>query len=65
MLRRWLFLALVLAILYAVSTLNTQRWRARYPVLKRIDKTLTIVVWTLLAAYILSFLYWLYIKVVR
>jgi hypothetical protein len=65
MLRKWLYLALVLAVLYAISRLNTKRWRNRYPILQRIDRTITIVAWTLLVAYVLSFLYWLYTRVIR
>ncbi len=65
MLRRWLSLGLVLAVLYAVSKLNTRHWRAKYPVIQRIDRTLTIVAWTLLAAYVLAFFYWLYTRVIR
>ncbi len=62
MLRRWLSLGLVLAVLYAVSKLNTRKWRAQYPVIKRLDLTITILAWTLLAAYLISFLYWLYTR---
>ena len=60
--RKWLSLGLALAVLYAVSKLNTRRWRARYPFIKRVDRTITILAWTLLAAYLASFLYWLYIR---
>ena len=65
MLRKWLSLGLVLAVLYAVSKLNTRRWRARYPVIQRLDRTITILAWTLLVAYLLSFLYWLYTRLMR
>jgi hypothetical protein len=65
MLRKWLSLGLMLAVLYAVSKLNTRRWRDRYPVIRRIDRMITILAWTLLAAYVISFLYWLYTRVVR
>jgi hypothetical protein len=65
MLRRWLSLGLVLAVLYAISKLNTRRWRERYPIIQRVDKTITILTWTLLAAYVLAFLYWLYNRVIR
>lgn len=65
MLRKWLSLGLVVAVLYALSKLNTRKRRDRYPVIKRIDKTITILAWTLLAAYGLAFLYWLYARVIR
>ena len=63
--RKWLSLGLVLAVLYAVSKYNPRRWRAQYPFIKRFDRALTIAAWTLLAAYILSFLYWLYGRLVH
>ena len=63
--RKWLSLGLVLAVLYAVSKLNTRRWRARYPYIKRLDRMITILAWTLLAAYVLSFLYWIYTQTLR
>jgi len=65
MLRRWLWLLLVLAVLYAASTLNTRKRQARYPVLKRIDKAITILVWILLATYGFAFFYWLYTEFIR
>jgi hypothetical protein len=65
MLRRWLFVGLVLAVLYAVSTLNTKKRRAKYAILKRLDRTITILVWVLLVAYGVSFIYWLYTQVIR
>ncbi len=63
--RKWLSLGLVLAVLYAVSKLNTRRWRVQYPFIKRVDRMITILAWTLLAAYVLSFLYWLYTQMLR
>ena len=65
MIRKWLLLLLVLAVLYAASTFNTRKRQARYPILKRIDKTITILVWVLLASYGVTFLYWLYTEVIR
>ena len=65
MIRKWLLLLLVLAVLYAASTFNTRNRQARYPILKRIDKTITILVWILLATYGFSFCYWLYTEVIR
>lgn len=65
MLRKWLSLGLGLAVLYAVSKLNTRKWRAKYPLIRRLDRAITIVAWTLLAAYLLSFFYWLYTRLIR
>ena len=58
--RKWLFLLLIIAVLYAVSKLGVKEQGKRYPIIKRISETITIMVWALLVAYILSFLYWLY-----
>jgi hypothetical protein len=62
--RKWLYVLLVMAILYAISTLNNKRRPARDPFLKRIDKIITIVVWALLIAYGAAFLYWLYTELI-
>lgn len=63
--RKWLYLLLALAVLYAFSAFNKKKHRARYPFLKRVDRAITILVWVLLAAYGLAFLYWLYTEVIR
>ncbi len=63
--RKWLFVMLVLAILYALSTLTGKKHKARYPILKRIDRAISIVVWILLAAYGVAFFYWLFTHVIR
>ena len=65
MIRKWLWLLLVLALLYAASTFNTRKRQARYPILKRIDKAITVLVWILLASYGFTFFYWLYTEVIR
>jgi hypothetical protein len=63
--RKWLFVLLVLAILYVLSFLTTKKYRARYPILRRIDRAISIVVWILLAAYGIAFVYWLFAHVIR
>lgn len=63
--RKWLFVLLVLAVLYALSKITGKKHQARYPFLKRVDRTITLLVWVLLTAYLVSFLYWLYIEVIR
>jgi hypothetical protein len=63
--RKWLFVLLVLAILYALSTLTGKKHKARYPILKRVDRAITVVVWILLAAYGIAFFYWLFNQVIR
>jgi hypothetical protein len=62
--RKWLYLLLAVAILYAISTLGNKKSRARDPFLKRVNKIITIVAWTLLAVYGAAFLYWLYTELI-
>ena len=56
---------LILAVLYALSKITGKQHQTRFPFLKRLDRTITILVWVLLAAYLVSFFYWLYIEVIR
>jgi len=62
--RKWLYVLLMIAILYAISTLGNKKRIARDPLLKRIDKIITIVVWTLVIVYGAALLYWLYTKLI-
>lgn len=63
--RKWLFVLLVLAILYALTTLTGRKYRAKYPILRRVDRAITFAVWFLLAAYGIAFFYWLFTQVIR
>jgi len=63
--RKWLFVLLVLAILYALSILTGKKRRAAHPILKRIDRAISIAVWILLTAYAIAFGYWLFTQVIR
>jgi hypothetical protein len=62
--RKWLFFLAVLAVVYAISQIG-RRKKDRSPFLKRLSETVSIVVWVLLAAYAISFLYWLYKEIFR
>jgi nitrate/nitrite transporter NarK len=57
--RKWLVLLLVWAVLYALAKINTPARRKKHPRLKRIDQTLNVVVWVLLAGYLVAFGSWL------
>lgn len=57
--RKWLILLLGWAVLYALTKINTPGGRKKYPLLKRIDLTLNVVVWVLLAGYLAAFGSWL------
>ena len=63
--RKWLFLLLVLAILYALSKITKQQPRSRYPVIRLIDRAVTVLVWVVLTAYVVSFFYWLFTEIIR
>ncbi len=56
---------LILAVLYALSKITGKQNHSRYPFLKKIDRSITILVWVLLAAYLVSFFYWIYVEVIR
>ena len=62
--RKWLYVLLMIAILYAISTFGNKKRIARDPLLKRIDKIITVVVWTLVIVYGAALLYWLYTKII-
>jgi len=49
---------------YALTKIG-RRGKERSPVLKRISETISIIVWVLLAAYTVSFLYWLYTEILK
>ncbi len=57
--RRWLYLLLAWAVIYFISRINTPSRRKRSPRLKSFNQTLNVVVWVILAAYLVGFVYWL------
>lgn len=57
--RKWLVLLLVLAVLYILSKFNTKRAKARFPFLKRLDRTISVLAVVLLVVYVAAFVYWL------
>lgn len=63
--RKWLTLLLALAVVYALSKLNTKRRRERYPFLKKVNDFVNILVWVLFAVYAAAFSYWLWTEVLR
>jgi len=63
--RKWLVLLLAIALLYALPKLNTREGRSSFPLLKRINDAINILVWVLLAVYFSAFLYWLWTEVIR
>lgn len=63
--RKWLVVLLAIALLYALPKLNTRGRRRDFPLMKRINDTITILAWVLLAVYIGAFLYWLWTEFIR
>jgi hypothetical protein len=63
--RKWLVMLLAIALLYALPKLNTRGRRNAFPLFKRINDTINILVWVLLAVYFGAFLYWVWTRVVR
>jgi hypothetical protein len=63
--RKWLVMLLAIALLYAIPKLNTRGRRNAFPLLKRINETINILAWVLLAVYVGAFLYWIWTEVVR
>ena len=65
MMRKWLLIFLVIAVFTLLGWMNKRSLEARYPLLKRISSTISIVSWVLLAAYCVTFLYWLFKEIIN
>jgi len=63
--RRWLFILGLIGLFFVLSSLNKKRLQNKFPFLKRIDVTLTIAAWTMLAAYAAAFCYWLFTEILK
>jgi magnesium-transporting ATPase (P-type) len=62
--RRLAIFLVILVVVYLVSQARKKK-DVRSPLRKRFSETLTIIVWVMLVAYVLSFLYWLYTQVFK
>lgn len=62
--RRWAILLVILVVVYLVSQASKKK-DVRSPLRKRFSETLTIIVWVMLVAYVLSFIYWFYIQIFK
>ena len=63
--RKWLAILLAIALLYALPKLNTRGRRRDFPLMKRINETINILAWVLLAVYFGAFLYWIWTEFIR
>lgn len=61
--RKWLLLLVILGVITLLSKLN-QRKDVKTPLGKRFSETLSVIVWVLIIAYIVSFFYWLYTQII-
>ena len=62
--RKWLLMLAILGMVYLVSKIGRKK-EDRSPFLKRLNETLSLLAWALVAAYTLFFLYWLYTQIFR
>jgi len=62
--RKWFYVLAILVVVYFISKLG-QNKKDSSSFLKRFGETLSIVVWVLLAAYAVSFLYWLFKEIFK
>jgi len=60
--RKWLILLLAIALLYALPKVNTRAGRRHFPLMKRINGAVNVVVVVLLVYYLGAFLYWLFTR---
>jgi len=60
--RKWLYLLLGLGLFVVISKMNRKK-TVRSPFFKRLNETISILVWVLLAVYTLTFLYWLFTQI--
>lgn len=58
--RKWLLVLFLIGVFSLLSWMNKNKLQKRYPFLKRLDLTLTITAWVILAVYVLAFFYWIY-----
>ncbi len=60
--RKWLLFLAIIGLIYMISK-AARREGKRTPFQQRFSETISIVVWVLVLAYVLSFLYWLYTQI--
>jgi hypothetical protein len=62
--RKWFLFLVILGLIYVFSKAS-QRGKHRSPFRQRFNETLSITVWVMVVAYVLSFLYWLYSQIFK
>jgi hypothetical protein len=61
--RKWILFLVIIGLVYVVSKAS-QKGENRSSFRQRFSETVSILVWVLIIAYVLSFLYWLYSQIV-
>ena len=61
--RKWLYLILGLVLFVVISKMNRKR-AVRSPFFKRLNETVSILIWVLFAVYTLTFLYWVFKQII-
>jgi len=62
--RKWFLFLVILGLVYILSKASRKK-KERSPFHTRFNETVSIVVWVMLIAYVVSFLYWLYIQIFK
>jgi magnesium-transporting ATPase (P-type) len=62
--RKWFLFLVILGLIYILSKASRKK-ETRSPFHKRFNETVSIVVWVMLIAYVVSFLYWLYTQIFK
>jgi multisubunit Na+/H+ antiporter MnhB subunit len=62
--RKW-FLFLIIIVLIYIFLKATRKREPSSPFHQRFNETLSVIVWALVIAYVLSFLYWLYTQIFK
>jgi hypothetical protein len=57
--RKLVLILFIIGVFMILSLFNKKRLQSRFPFLKRMDQTITIISWCLLIAYLLSFGAWI------
>ena len=62
--RRWLLFLAIIGLVYIISKVS-QKGENRSSFRQRFSETVSILVWVLIVAYVLSFLYWIYSQIFK
>ena len=64
LMRKWFLFLVILGLIFILSKASRKK-EARSPFHKRFNETVSIVVWVVLIAYVVSFIYWLYTQIFK